>query len=1160
MFRIARRHPKSESSFGGKTVCVKKENQTRTRGKTLFAKLLPFKITLTILLGCLLQINAKGLSQKITISVEKAPLESVFKKIKKQTGYNFIYTNVVLQKASPVTMHVYNASLEETLRECLKDQPLEFSITNNMISISEKRISVNINIAETIFPPITITGKVVDAAGTPIQNASVILKGTNTGTSTNELGEFKINVPDKKAVLIISSVGYEPQEMAIGNKTVLDIALKKTEEKMDEVVIIGYGTQRKVSVTGGVDVIKTKALEGRPNVNLAQALQGTSPSLIIQQTTFEPAQGVNLNIRGVGTLGDNSPLVVIDGIVGADINLINPNDIDNISILKDAGSAAIYGSRSANGVILITTKKGSRLDRGTVNYNGIVSVIQPHVWEKPVPGWQNMTLKDEAIINANTGQFPTYSAMDIQAQKDRGDYTWFLDEILKNAIQQNHNISISGGREKSTYMISGGYMNQQSNFVGPQKGLTRYNLRMNLSNEIGKLKLATNLAYTHTDIKDHSYSTGTLIIDAERTPTYYQQKDSAGHYLINDVLTQFNPLGILEKGGYRKFDNDNLFGTINADLEIIKGLHLKGIIGATLTMNHQYYKTDYVPYYKATADGSVTLSGRYGDPAGSATGDVNDKNLFFNPQLLLEYTKSFKQHRLTAMVGYTSEAYTGKTNRLGYKFASSDMGLQIDTTKASLNMGDLKTTPEATNENSLHSVIGRLSYSFSDKYMAEFSFREDGSSKFASDHRWGFFPAVNLGWRISKEAFYQNSGISKYVNEAKIRATYGELGNQNVNNYQYQTTYFTFANAYAFNGIPVMGAGFNTANKDLTWEIAKTFNLGVDLSALNGKLTASFDYFHKLTSNILRKPQLPGTFGGNDVDYNVAAVKNRGWEVNLNYNTSGAVLRHSLNLNIADTRNEITKMNDDSYDLQPKDEMQLMYAENIPIASYVGFKRNGYFQNLDDITNKPKFSGLDVVPGDISYKDKNGDGIIDDQDRYIIGNPFPRYTFGFNYNLGWKGFDFNIFIQGVGKRDMALRGELIEPFHANYSYVIFEHQLDYWRPDNMNAKYPRLAVNGSPSNTNNFRKGSDLYILNGAYARLKNIQLGYTLPQNITRKAGIQKCRIYLTGQNLLTLTKNSFVDPESSEFNSNLGAGGANSGRSYPTSIYYGAGLDLTF
>ncbi|HTN38669.1 MAG TPA: TonB-dependent receptor, partial [Arachidicoccus sp.] len=925
---------------------------------------------------------------------------------------------------------------------------------------------------------------------------------------------------------------------------------------LDQVVVVGYGTQKKVSVTGGVDVVKEKAFEGRAVTNVSQALQGTSPSLVIQQSSFEPGQGVKLNLRGVGTLGDNTPLVVIDGLIGGDINNLNPNDIETISILKDAGSAAIYGSRAANGVILVTTKKG-KAGASKLQYNGIMSIVHPHVWADPVPGYQNMILKDQALVNS--GQNPIYSPIDIANQQAKGDSPWLLDAILKDATQQNHNLSISGGAGKTTYLLSAGYMDQQSNFIGPDKGVKRYNFRMNLATEVGRLKVASTIAYTRNEIKDHSYSTGTLVVDAERTPPLYAAQDSLGRYLINDVLAQFNPVGILEQGGFRHYDNDNIFATVSGDLSITKGLSLRGVFGGSLDANHLYFRTDYVPFYRPGAAPDADPAGLYGNALGTTTGDQNSKKLLLNTQLLLQYTRSIGKHTFMVMGGYTTESMTTHANKVQLDYTSPDMNLPGDTTSTKLS--ELGITPQGSKESAINSYIGRLTYDFDNKYFFESAFRADGSSRFAEGNRWGFFPSVSGGWIISREDFYQESKLSNVVNYLKLRSSYGVLGNQNVGDYQFQTTYNVYPDGYVFNGnTTVPTTGFNTANPDLSWESAHNFNIGVDLNAFNNKLNFTFDYFNKLTKNILQRPNLPGTFGGSNVDFNIASVRNRGWEFTINYNTKGPIFSHSLTFNMGDTHNEIVHMANDQDRIDSHDEIQVIYAKGLPIGSFVGLKRAGYFQNLDDIKNLPKFVGLDVVPGDIRYQDKNGDGVIDDNDRYVLGNPFPRYTFGLNYELGWNGFDLNVFIQGVGKRDMDIRGELIEPFHVNYSYVMFEHQMDYWRPDNPNAEHPRLAISGSSSNTNNYRKGSDQYIFNAAYARLKNVQLGYSLSPKICDRLGVNKFRVYLTGQNLLTLSKMDFLDPENTEFETNITAGGANSGRAYPTLEYYGFGLDITF
>ncbi|ANI90068.1 hypothetical protein A9P82_12705 [Arachidicoccus ginsenosidimutans] len=1002
-----------------------------------------------------------------------------------------------------------------------------------------------------------LTGLVKDSAGHPLAGASVQIKSSRRGALTDNNGKFSLNISNNGDTLIIRYLNYKDQTKYVHAETYVEITMTTTASANDlgQVVVVGYGTQKSVSVTGGVDVVKSKAFEGRAVPNVSQALQGTAPSLIIQQKSFEPGQPVNLNLRGVSTLGDNSPLVVIDGVVGGDINNINPNDIASVSILKDAGAAAIYGSRSANGVILITTKQG-KAGSSSLTYNGIATLIHPHILVKPVPGWENMLLKDQAL--SNSGQAIQYSPLDIQSQKEKGDDEWFLDEIFKDALQQNHNLTLSGGAGNSSYLVSAGYMAQNSNFVGPAKGVKRYNYRMNLSTQYKQLKLSTNIAYTRNEIKDHSYSTGTLVVDAERTPPLYQMQDSLGRYLVNDVLTQFNPLGILNDGGFRKYDNDNLFGTITGDLTIVKGLTLKGVFGGTLDANHEYWQTDFVPFFRAGTPLGGDTAGVYGYSQGSSAGDFNSKNILLNTQLILQYAKTIGKHDFLIMGGYTTESYTGKSNHVQLDTLSSDLHLPNSSTYA--NVGNQQITPQGTSENALHSFIGRLRYSYDEKYLFEGDFRADGSSKFAADNRWGYFPSVSGGWVISKEDFFKNGKIADYIDMLKLRTSYGVLGNQNVGNYQYQTTYFVFSNAYGFNNTPVAGTGFNTANPDIRWETAHTFNIGADVSAFHNKLSVNFDYFHKLTKNILQTPNLPGTFGGSNVDFNIASVRNEGWEVTVNYNTRGSIFSHSLSFNIADTRNKITQMANGQDRIQTADEIQILYAKGLPIASYVGLKRDGYFQNLNDIQNKPKFVGLDVAPGDISYKDKNGDGIIDDNDRYVLGEPFPHYTFGLTYDLGWKNFDLNIFIQGVGQRTMDVRGELLEPFHMNYSYVIFDHQLDFWTPTNPDAKYPRLAVSGSSSNTNNFRKGSDLNMFNAAYARLKNIQIGYTLPEKWSKSMGIEKLRMYFTGQNLLTLAKTKFIDPESTEFSGNLTSGGSNSGRNYPTLLYYGFGLDVNF
>ncbi|MCO6149710.1 TonB-dependent receptor [Flavobacterium sp. NRK1] len=998
---------------------------------------------------------------------------------------------------------------------------------------------------------VTITGKVTDNTGATLPGVSIIEKGTSNSVQTDLDGDFSIKVASSQSVLVFSYIGMKTVERPVNNTTSMNVVMQDDVTTLEEVVVVGYGTQKKTKVIGAIDQVNSGAFKGRANVNTTQALQGKSPSLTIQQTNSEPGAGLNINIRGIGTLGNNSPLVVIDGIVGGDINSLNPSDIDTVSVLKDAGSAAIYGSRASNGVILITTKKGRKNSPMTVQYNTLVGYNNPHFFTKPVHGYENAMLRNEAAFNSGETT-AVFTPEQIAQIKANGDTEWFAEEIVKPALQENHNFSISGGTENSTYLVSMGYVDQRSVFVGPSKGMERYNYRINLTNEYGKFKLTSTLAYAKQKMTDHSSSTGTLMVDAFRVPLYYRQKDENGNYLTNDVLQQFNSLGVLEKGGFRKYDNDDVFGTLNAELKLTDYLKAKGVFGGRLWSNSLYSRTKEVQF---------SPQGVYG--ADRNTNDENYKSLDLNLQFMLEFNKVFAQnHTVGALLGVSNESHQGRGTGIYKKFTDTDLGTSTSETiidplsyNSNVSGRDINSSPS---KNSLNSVFGRATYDFRDKYFAEFSFRYDGSSKFRDGNRWGFFPSVTVGYALTQEDFMQ--WYSSNVGNLKLKSSYGILGNQNVGDFQYQTTYNSFANAYGYDNKAVSGGGFKFANPDLQWEKAATFNVGLEADFFKGALGLSFDYFDKVTRDILLPPQVPGVFGTDLPDYNAGKLGNRGWEVSATYRHSGKLFNHSLTVTFGDSKNKVLDFNNGQERLTGVEEMQVLLREGLPYNSYVGLKRDGYFQSWDEIQGAAVPVGVNVQPGDNRYVDLNKDGKIDDNDKFVFGNPFPRYTFGFTYNVEYKGFDLSIFMQGVGKRTMMIRGELVEPFHYNYGMTMYTHQLDYWTPQNPDARYPRLANNGTQSNTNNFRRGSDMYLYDGAYARLKNLQIGYSLPDDALKNIGIKAFRMYVSGQNLLTLSKVKFVDPELSEFNNNMTPSGANSGRAYPTQVYYGLGLDVTF
>ena len=1003
----------------------------------------------------------------------------------------------------------------------------------------------------------TITGTVKDDKGLPLPGVSVTVVSTTIGTVTDLNGNYKLTLPDNASgSLAFSFIGFIKQQVVIGSQTTINISLKPdVATALNEVVVVGYGTQKRATINGAVSVVGAKDIGDKPVLNPLQALQGESPNLIIQQSTLDPGSNVSINIRGVATLNNNDPLLVIDGITSQsvnDLNLLNPNDIASVTILKDAGSAAIYGSRGANGVILVTTKSGRLNQKPTITYNGSYGLQVPDVLVKKVSAADNAFYKNEALVNS--GLPPQYTPEAIQQLQAQGNGTWDINHLLYNAPQQSQNVSVTGGGETNSYFISAGYQDQLSSFIGNggsgnKFGFQKYNLRVNQTSIIGKFKLNAILEYTKSRNKTNSVGDNNIVADADRVPANYNWKDANGNYLTNPVASQYNEYGVLEQGGFNQADNDRIFGNLNGSLNITKDLKLTGVFGGTLQNNGNFFRREQVNYVP---------SGVYGNDL--TTFDNNSKSYSFNTQVFANYNKTIaRDHNIGVTLGVSSEV-------------NSQNGFQLQKTLTDPTFGNATTGTiiDATNSynsittqaNSLQSVFGRVNYDYKNRYFLDFVFRDDASSKFAQGHRNGFFPSVNAGWQVSDESFMES--VKNTLNRLKLRASYGVVGNnQSAGNYSYQTTYFNYPAAYGFNDIVQGGAGTNLSNPLLTWEKAATFNIGADFGLFNNTLTGSFDYFSKITSNIQATPlDVPTIFGATPPQANVAKVKDQGWEAELTYTLRTKGVTQSFSANIANTKNTVLALTGSATQLiYNEDVYQLIDQVGHPITQYYGYQTNGFYQSQADVNNSPKIAGNVVGVGDVKFKDRNNDGLIDAKDKTFIGDPFPHYTFGFTYRIAVAGFDLSAFVQGVGKRDEFLRGELVEPFHYNYGATVYQHQLDFWTPENPDARFPRLAIIGSPSNNNNWRTGSNLYDFNAAYARLKNVNIGYTLPQAMTSKIGISRLRVSLVGQNLFTLTKLKFIDPETSEFGNNVSPYSAsNSARAYLLPVYYGMGLDVTF
>lgn len=1004
---------------------------------------------------------------------------------------------------------------------------------------------------------IKVTGTVSDETGEVLPAVNVVQKGTTNGTATDMDGKFSLEVPEG-ALLTIHYIGFITEEVAAGDAVPMHIVLKEDVQKLSEVVVVGYGTRQRKSITGAVDQVGTDVFENRPVSNAMQALQGASANLIIQQKNMNPNDNsMNINIRGISTMGNNEPLIVIDGLISSTLTLnnMNPGDIENVSVLKDAGSAAIYGSRSANGVILVTTKKGSKVAKPVVRFSGMLGYQDPDILYQPVEGWQNAMYRNQA--NMNIGGDPAFTPAQIRdLYEHRSEEYWYLNEIMEKALQQTYNVNVSGGSDNTTYMVSAGYLNQGSNFAG-NFGVERYNFRSNLTTEYGRFKLTSLMAYTRKNERTIAGGTGNVIINSSRIPPYYYYKFMEdGKYLINDVIGDDNTMAKLKNGGYERKDEDNFIGSLNLDVKIIEGLTAKGLVGLDLTQHHRFRRDMKVPLYAAANLETPVL---YMNDK-KLTEDYNEKRYTLSTQFLLDYDRTFNGgHNVSGLLGASNESYTKQASRIAWTYTDDDLGLP--TTEESLQDKDNKNSNGDTDQTSITSFFGRLGYNYNDKYYVDASFRYDGSSKFAEDHRWGFFPSFSAAWRLSEEGFMEN--YRDQFGDLKLRGSYGVLGNQNVDNYSYQTVYQMYTNSYVFGNQVVPGTGFTYGNSFLTWEKSANFNIGLDATFLNNNLYVSLDYFNKRTWDILLSPEVSSVFGTGAAKENAGEMKNQGWEATINYRLTTGDFRHNFNLNVSDSKNKVTDFGGKER-IDQNDQLYKIIREGEALGSYFGYKTDGLFQSYEEIANSALPVGATVQPGDVRYIDTNNDGVIDDKDRVVLGNAFPRYTFGFTYSVDYKGFDFSVMLQGVGKRDMYIRGELIEPFHSNYSYCIYEHQLDFWTPTNPDAKWPRLVAPGSASTTNNWAyPGTDLYLLDGKYIRVKDIKLGYTLPKHITSKIGVQKLRVSVNAQNPFTFSKNSYIDPESSEFGSNMGGidgVAANSARNYPTLRYYGFGLDLEF
>jgi len=1154
------------------------------------------KLTAILLLAVCLNTSATGFSQNISLSVQNASLEKVFKEIRRQSDYRFLYTREMMRETSPVSITVRNMPLEDVLRRIFSGQPLQYTILDKTIIVKPKSetLLLNPSVVTTMPVPPLIKGVVRDANGSPLAGATVAVKGTNRSTQTNSRGEFSIEASEGKTALVISYIGFETQEITADDSAELVIQMKTTASALSDIVVVGYGTQRKVNLTGAVDQVTSEVLENRPVPNLNQGLQGVLPNLNIRMLDGKPNQAPRFNIRGTTSIGQGgNALVLIDGVEG-DPSLINPNDIATISILKDAASASIYGARGAFGVVLITTKNPAK-GRTSITYTVNHSIKSPTTvpdfvndgytfakmfaessvaWDGQFPQAVNKTLKfsqaylnelqrrqglglPEVEIDPVTGEYVYYGSTD-----------WYGLLYKDHNSADEHNLTISGGGDKTSFMITGRYFGQEGLFRYNPDDYKMLNFRAKGSVQVYPwLRIDNN-----TDVSNMKYHNP---LNVGESGGIWRNIADEGHPLA----PLLNPDGTLTFSAAYTV-GDFFYGKNGFDQErgIVRNrtgftaeffnntFRMKGDVTYQITETGEKRKQVPVPY--STKPGVISY-------VGTTTNDLREirqRTQYLATNIYGEFENTFKSnHYFKVLLGYNYEQSTFKSltaQRNGLIFENAN--------DINLALGSSISTSGGFEEWAILGGFGRLNYSFKDRYLLEVNGRYDGSSKFPSNQRYGFFPSVSAGWRVSNEAFWHVS--PKFITDLKIRASFGSLGNGNVASYAYQEQFSISQSALILNGIrPQQTSRPSVLPSGLTWETSTTKNIGLCLAMLSNRLRFVGDAYVRNTTDMFTVGvTLPAVFGATPPRGNYADLKTKGWEMSLSWGDHFSLKQKPFNYDVrvtlADNTAVITKYNNPT-------KLLTDYYEGMRIGEIWGYTTEGFFTSADDITNHANqklflsTSSGATYPGDIKLMDRNKDGVVnpgantavDPGDRSIIGNSAPRYMYGISLGGDWNNFFLSAFFQGVGKQDWfpsteagVFWGQYNRPYNK-----IPRWQLDnHWTPDNPDALLPRYVSRLANRSGGILREAQTRYIFSAAYIRLKNVQFGYNLPRKLVQKIHSTNARVYISAENIWTysplykITKD--IDPENTGPSDQLFTS-SNAGDAYNYPILKGVTLGLS-
>lgn len=1166
------------------------------------------KLTFSLMLLGLMSFASVTYSQatRLTFESKNATIESVFKQIEALSEFKFAYNSTKLDVDKKISLRFENQTIDVILGKILGEANFRYQIVDRYIIITDQN-SLNSVVMGSEQPTRKLTGRVTDSSGTPLPGVSVVIKGTSVGTISDANGNYSFSNIDDNVTLQFSFVGMKIQEVKIAGKASVNVTLEDETIGVDEVIVVGYGVQKKVNLTGAVSQITSKSLENRPVSNMSQILQGSIPNLNVNFTTGQPGAGGNLNVRGTTSINGGGPLVLIDGVPG-DINRINPYDVESVTVLKDAAASAIYGARGAFGVVLVTTKNAKE-GKMTISYNANYGWASPTVsTDFLTTGYDHVKLNDEAFLRSTGNTYTRYSEEDYAELEARrydktenperpwvvvknvkgkniynyyGNYDWWNAVFSEVQQSKQHNLNVSGGNEKISYLLSGSYYEKDGIMKINPDNFDSYTFRSKISAQVLPwLKISNNTQYYNSAYKYQGLEGGGnpnfvsvtvhalpayAPVNPDGTPTYNTLKNN---YSIGDGIYAL----LLEGKAGGKNTTHEFVSTTSMVIDVNKHLKVLGDFSYTLYLTDNWYRNTVTKY--SIEPGIMQEVPNFNLDQMKQTRILKPMKV---ANLYANYSQDFHKHHLAGTAGVNYE-YTNYSRLYGLRKNLLSESLN----DLSLGTGDQETSGGAY-EYTLFGAFFRGNYDYADKYLVEVNGRYDGTSRFGEGQRYGFFPSVSVGYRVSEEPFFES--LKGVVNNLKFRYSYGTLGNQLPSNtssssfYPYISLMPTSLSSWISNSQKIQYVSNpRPISPELTWEKSTTSNIGLDADFLKSRLNFSVDaYIRKTFDMLVPGKVLPAVFGATIPTENAGDLETKGFEVSLGWRDEFKLMNkpfsYNVSLGVSDYMSKITK-----YD-NPSNLLSNYYVGQ-ELGEIWGYSIDGFFKTDEEaqnftidqsLVNRQRLNSPGVwnklQAGDIKFNDLDGDKKItpgkntldDPGDRRVIGNTTPRYRFGLNIGFNWNNFDFSTLVQGIGRRDWypgnnadKFWGPYSRPY---YSFIPRNFEKDVWTPENTDAYFPLLRGYTALNASNDLYNANDRYIQNAGYIRLKNLVVGYTLPKKWLSKAKVEKLRFYLSGENLAYYTpmRTRYIDPEQLD-------GDGTNGRTYPMSKTLSFGIDLSF